>query len=122
MTVIRRTSEIAPVTLDRAPVRSRRVISAADGARLGLSVMDIDGVHPWIAVDGTDIVYYVLAGAGWFELDDVRHDVTQGDVLLVPGGTPYRYGGAMSYLNIQSPPMAPAAVRWLDDVGADSAE
>lgn len=113
--LIRHSGDVTERPLDHVPIRATRLVGPDDGAQLGVTRMIISGEHPWIAVDRCDIVYAVLSGNGWFERSGCeRTAVSAGDTVLVPAGTPYRYGGEMEYLNIQAPALRPEDLRWID--------
>jgi len=50
--------------------------------------------HGRVFNDSSDRIYLVLAGAGWFDLAGDKFDVAVDDVIIVPRGTIYDYGGS----------------------------
>lgn len=50
------------------------------------------------------IVIYCVRGSGWAEIDDRRHAVGAGELLVVPSGTPHAYGAS---------PRAPWTIHWV---------
>lgn len=48
--------------------------------------------------------YYIIEGNGFFMLNDVRHDVTKGNLIVIPPGTKYSFGGQLKMLLINTPP------------------
>lgn len=56
------------------------------------------------------IVIVCSAGAGWCEMDGVRHDVREGQVLLIPPRQPHRYFADEN---------DPWSIWWLHAMGAD---
>ncbi|MGC3992531.1 MAG: AraC family transcriptional regulator [Propionicimonas sp.] len=62
---------------------------------------------------GQAIVILCVAGAGWCELDGVRHDVREGEVLLIPPREPHRY-----YSDADDP----WSIWWLHVTGDDVAD
>lgn len=59
------------------------------------------------------ILILCQGGAGWCELDGVRHDVRAGQLLVIPPGRPHRY---------QADPRDPWSIWWLHLVGSDLAD
>lgn len=62
---------------------------------------------------GQTIVIMCAGGAGWCELDGVRHEVGTGQLLLIPARTPHRY-----YADATDP----WSIWWLHLTGADVAD
>ena len=78
------------------------------GGDVSMTWVRIDGTHRRLRTDSSTRVYYVVDGAGWFELgDEPRFDIRTGDVVLVPRGTPYALGGELTYLVINGPAFRP---------------
>lgn len=51
----------------------------------------------------TEFTYYLLEGDGYFVLDGERQKVTKGDLVVVPPGTKYTFGGNLKMLLINTP-------------------
>lgn len=47
--------------------------------------------------------YYVLEGSGYFVLNNDKQDVSKGDLIVVPPGTKYTFGGQLRMLLINTP-------------------
>jgi len=47
--------------------------------------------------------YYILEGEGHFILNDAEQPVVRGDLVVVPPGTKYRFGGKLKMLLINTP-------------------
>lgn len=47
--------------------------------------------------------YYVIEGTGYFILNDDKQTVTKGDLVVVPPGTKYTFGGQLKMLLINTP-------------------
>jgi len=87
----------------------RKLVSGGD---LSVTWVRIDGTHRRLRTDASTRLYYVVDGDGWFEFgEEPRLELQSGDVVVVPRGTPYALGGALTYLVINGP-----AFREGDDV------
>lgn len=47
--------------------------------------------------------YYVIEGRGYFVINGDKQDVTKGDLIVVPPGTRYTFGGQLKMLLINTP-------------------
>lgn len=47
--------------------------------------------------------YYIIAGNGYFVIDDKKQTVKQGDLVVVPAGTKYSFGGKLKMFLINTP-------------------
>jgi len=47
--------------------------------------------------------YYILEGEGYFVFNDEKQKVKQGDLVVVPPGTKYSFGGKLKMLLINTP-------------------
>lgn len=91
------------------PARSlvlRRVINADEHTRaLSVTWARIDGPHDRVVNNDSDRVYYVIEGAGRFQVGEGApiEDVRATDSVFIPRGVPYEFDGAMTYLVINGP-------------------
>lgn len=52
----------------------------------------------------SDRVYYVLSGDGEFQVgDNPAETASEGDLVYIPKGVPYVFGGTMTYLVMNAP-------------------
>jgi mannose-6-phosphate isomerase-like protein (cupin superfamily) len=51
-----------------------------------------------------DFFYHVLAGAGQFIVEEQKQPCSQGDLVVIPRGTWFRYEGKMKLLAASVPP------------------
>jgi gentisate 1,2-dioxygenase len=79
-------------------VTSALCIKSGDVASL-----KIDGRHGRVKTTLSDRFYYVIAGAGNFEVGDKNLEVECGDLVVVPKDTPYDFAGCMELLMFCSP-------------------
>ena len=85
-------------------VMRKLVDAAAGGGDLSVTWVRIDGRHRPLRTDASTRLYYVVQGEGWFELGaEPRVEIRTGDVVVVPRGTAYALGGALTYLGINGP-------------------
>jgi len=54
-----------------------------------------------------DFSYYVLSGKGYFLIDEVREECSEGDLIVVPAGTKFTYKGKLKMLLNVTPPFFP---------------
>lgn len=113
--MIRKFQATHEVALRTPTLLARKLVSAEDSTRLSVTHMTIDGAHPRVSMEQGDVVYFVIEGDGWFRVGDgAAEQVSSNDTVLVPAGTPFEYGGALRYLNIQSPPFVQSQVNAAD--------
>ena len=96
------------VPLESQPERSlvlRRAINAeAHSNTVSVTWVSIAGRHERIVNRECDRVYYVLEGAGRFQVgDDAWNSVAAGDFVFIRRGTAYEFEGVMRYLVINGP-------------------
>ncbi|MFI7644226.1 AraC family ligand binding domain-containing protein [Nonomuraea sp. NPDC049400] len=72
-------------------------------------IVEIDGpLAGWLCQQECDFVYYVLAGHGWFHIDDRQQRCQQGNLVIVPKGSTFTYEGAgLRMLLTSTPPWRP---------------
>jgi mannose-6-phosphate isomerase-like protein (cupin superfamily) len=103
------------IPLEAQPERSlvlRRAITAAEHTpAVSVTWVDIHGHHDRIVNQDSDRVYYILEGAGRFQVGDNApvQPVTAGDFILIPRATPYEFVGDMRYLVINGPAFRPGS-------------
>jgi mannose-6-phosphate isomerase-like protein (cupin superfamily) len=51
-----------------------------------------------------DFCYYILEGAGFFEINEVREACVEGDLVVIPAGNSFTFGGKMKMLLNCTPP------------------
>jgi mannose-6-phosphate isomerase-like protein (cupin superfamily) len=51
-----------------------------------------------------DFCYYILEGAGYFEINDNREDCTAGNLVVIPAGNKFTYKGKLKMLLNCTPP------------------
>jgi mannose-6-phosphate isomerase-like protein (cupin superfamily) len=47
--------------------------------------------------------YYIVEGEGYFIFDNAQQAVQSGDMIVIPPGTKYRFGGKLKMLLINTP-------------------
>jgi mannose-6-phosphate isomerase-like protein (cupin superfamily) len=68
----------------------------------------IRGHHTKMVTHVSDRVYYIISGTATFELQgEPRGDVSAGDLVFIPSGTPYVFDGEMDYLVMNGPAFSP---------------
>lgn len=58
--------------------------------------------------DKVEFNYYVIKGSGYFIINDKEIPVKQGELIVIPPGTKYSFGGKLKMLLISTP-------RWSED-------
>jgi mannose-6-phosphate isomerase-like protein (cupin superfamily) len=51
--------------------------------------------------------YYVIEGEGYFILNGDKQKVSKGNLIVIPPGTKYNFGGKLKMLLINTPPWSP---------------
>jgi mannose-6-phosphate isomerase-like protein (cupin superfamily) len=55
-----------------------------------------------------DFCYYILEGRGYFEINGVREECAVGDLVVIPAGNKFTFGGKMKMLLNSTPPWTEA--------------
>ncbi|MCE5219002.1 cupin domain-containing protein [bacterium] len=99
--IVRHVSEVTPVPCPCG--ESRRIITTADGAILGLHVTDLGGARKHYHQVTTE-VYHILEGEGQIELDGALHEVRPGTTIYIPAGVAHRAIGSLKAVIATVPP------------------
>lgn len=59
--------------------------------------------HGRVLSTASDRVYLILTGCGWFDVSDEVFNVGPHDLVIVPKGTAYDYGGLMELFLVHLP-------------------
>jgi hypothetical protein len=106
------------------PIVSRKLLTRdAHGGDLSMNWAQLYGEHERVRTHASTRAYYIIDGQGWFQLDDDPVGLVKaGDLVLVPRGTAYSWGGYMTYVLINGPafamgddellPKPPALLEW----------
>lgn len=105
---------------DGMPFEVGGVKGYAVSAQTGLSSGDVaslkvDGRHGLIKTTLSDRFYYIVSGAGAFDVGGKRFEVASGDLIVVPRDTPYDFEGRMELLLFCSPAFDPAHEVYLEN-------
>jgi mannose-6-phosphate isomerase-like protein (cupin superfamily) len=71
---------------------------------LSVTHIKISGRHNPIKCDESDRAMFVLAGSATVQVgNEPTERITNGDLVVIPKGTPYVFEGDFTYLSISSP-------------------
>lgn len=100
----------------RNPLVMRRLIDKArHGDDLSVNWIQLWGAHGRLRSVRSTRLYYILAGDGWFQVDeDHRGAVRTGDLVVISRGQPYAFGGHMTYLLVNQPAFVEGDDEFLD--------
>ena len=89
----------------------RRILTADDTLNLSVTWVRLDGRHQRIVNPACDRAYYVIEGSARFRVGDGAsvEDVTTGDFVYIPHGTPYEFEGRMTYVVVNGPAFTPGS-------------
>jgi mannose-6-phosphate isomerase-like protein (cupin superfamily) len=99
--IVRHISEVTPVPCPCG--ESRRIITRADAAALGLHVTDLGGARKHYHRVTTE-VYHILEGKGQIELDGTVYEVRPGTTIYIPAGVKHRAIGSLKAVIATVPP------------------
>jgi mannose-6-phosphate isomerase-like protein (cupin superfamily) len=71
------------------------------------ALIGINGNHGKVKALKSDRIYFILSGKGVFIMDGKEQEVSEGDLVFVPHGTPYNIIGKMKYFLVNSPAYDP---------------
>ena len=57
-----------------------------------------NGINVTLCQKKCDYAYYILEGAGYFEINGAREDCAVGDLVVIPAGNKFTYKGKMKLL------------------------
>ncbi len=52
----------------------------------------------------SDFIYYILKGSGYFVVNDIKEECSQGNIVVIPAGTKFTYKGMFKLLLSCTPP------------------
>ena len=86
-------------------VAMRRLVRAEEhGPDLSLTWVRLTRRHRRLRTERSTRVYYILDGTATFQLGETPElEVTAGDTIVIPRGTPYAFAGQMTYLVVNAP-------------------
>lgn len=84
-------------------------------ATANFTIVEIDGILPTVLRQrACEFTFYVLGGAGAFTIEGGREPVSEGDLVMVPRGSRFTYGGELRMLLVSNPAWHPEQE---DDLG-----
>lgn len=89
-------------------VKGYAVTAQAGIASGDVASLKVDGRHGQTKTTLSDRFYYVVAGAGTFEVGGKTFEITCGDLVVVPRDAPYDFEGQMELLMFCSPAFDPS--------------
>lgn len=93
---------------ERPPLVMKRVINRdVHSPRISVTWVRIHGHHTRMVTHASDRAYYIISGQATFELEgEAPAQAAAGDLVFIPSGTPYAFGGDMDYLVMNGPAFA----------------
>lgn len=73
-------------------LKAKAISSKDDFKNASTAYFEVTGSHGKVMTELSDRIYLVLDGEGQFIVDGLTHEVSKGDVIIVPRCTPYDYG------------------------------
>jgi quercetin dioxygenase-like cupin family protein len=104
------------LTEEGQPIVMKRVIRREDHTEaISVTLIKVWGHHKRMVCDISDRVYYIIDGAGEFQVGDDPPGVVQGgDFVFIPRGVPYVFDGHMTYLVMNGPAFVAGSDRVLE--------
>lgn len=113
--VIRPADVAAEAEPANALVGKRLVRGDTHGPDISVTWISIDGRHKRLVSRQSDRVYYIVSGAGRFELGDAAPvAVAAGEIVFIPRDVDYALEGRMTYLVMNGPAFRPGADEYLE--------
>ncbi len=97
-------------------IKGRAVTAGTGITSGGVSSLKVEGRHGRIKTTLSDRFYYVVSGAGTFDVGGEKFDISSGDLVVVPRDTPYDFEGRMELLLFCSPAFDPSHEVVLENV------
>jgi mannose-6-phosphate isomerase-like protein (cupin superfamily) len=104
--MIIRPNDLPETPQDPRPLVLKRVINIDDHTPdISVTWVRIWGHHDRVVNDISDRVYYIIDGAGRFQVGDGApiEQVQGGDFVFIPKGVPYEFDGDMRYVVMNGP-------------------
>ncbi len=68
-------------------------------------LVDTETGHETTIIEhGSDFIYYILNGDGFFEINGEKEKCASGDLVVIPAGNKFTYKGRLKMLLIVTPP------------------
>lgn len=96
---VTRFAEIPAVRLGTITVREVR-----GNEMMSFAIVAINGTNARVINHGSNSIYHVASGSGYFQVGDQVFRVKAGDTVTIPAGTPYQDAGRMVLHVICTPP------------------
>ncbi len=88
-------------------IRGKRFIQTLS-KNSGFALVETEAGHETTIIEKEcDFMYYVLEGAGYFEINGAKENFTKGNLIVVPMGSKFTYKGKAKMLLVTSPPFRP---------------
>lgn len=115
--MIIKAQELPEISEAGYPLVMKRVIHRGrHGDSISVTWVKIWGHHKKMVCDVSDRAYYIIEGAGRFQVgeDTEWGNVSAGDYVFIPRGVPYVFDGHMTYLVMNGPAFLPGSDRVLE--------
>jgi mannose-6-phosphate isomerase-like protein (cupin superfamily) len=112
-----RTEDLPEIREEGYPLVMKTVINRTEHSKdVSITWVKIWGHHQRMACDVSDRPYYIIEGAGVFQLgEDQPFEVHVGDFVYIPRGVPYEYTGHMTLLVMNGPAFLPGSDQVIEE-------
>ena len=91
-------------SFEKVGIKGKKFSVADVTQKTGVCQIETQGGHETTIIEHEcDFIYYILEGEGYFVIDGQNENCTNGDLVVIPAGSKFRYIGKMKMLLITTP-------------------
>lgn len=95
-------------TFEKVGIKGKKYTVADITKSTGVCHIETETGHSTTIIEHKcDFIYYILDGDGIFLIDDLKENCEQGDLIIIPAGTKFKYIGKLKMLLITTPAFYP---------------
>lgn len=112
MLSIIKTKQLSEETFGAVSVKN--LFKDKDFKQISVAILRVEGVNRRHVNEKSDEFHYVLAGTGFYTVDEDTDKVAEGDLVHIPKNHPFNNSGQMTLLVFTSPSYDPNAIDYLE--------
>jgi len=95
-------------SFEKVGIKGKKFSVADITSKTGVCQIETEKGHATTIIEHKcDFIYYVLEGSGHFEIDGQRESCVEGDLVVIPADSKFRYVGKLKMLLITTPAFFP---------------
>lgn len=95
-------------SFEKVGIKGKKFSVADISSKTGVCQIETEKEHETTIIEHKcDFIYYILEGEGYFEIDGEKESCVEGDLVVIPAGSKFRYMGKLKMLLITTPAFYP---------------